>query len=60
MANIVSTVHIAEDLQLSIKDFGTDGLIAADRQLCKTFDLRTAVCVCFNHWSGMEIKRGSN
>jgi hypothetical protein len=39
---------IAVDLQFSIKVFGTDGLRAVGRQLCKTFDLRTAVCGTYN------------
>jgi hypothetical protein len=41
-------ITVAVDLQLSIKVFGSDGLRAADRVMCKTFDLRTAVCATYN------------
>jgi hypothetical protein len=44
----IFTVCLDVDLQLSIKVFGTDGLRAAGQVLCKTFDLRTAVCGPYN------------
>jgi hypothetical protein len=41
-------VHLAVDLQLSIKVFGTDGLKAAGQPLYKSLNLRTAVCGPYN------------
>ena len=43
-----SDFNIAVDLQLSIKVFGTDGLRAAERVICKTFDLRKDICGPYN------------